>query len=776
MKKALTILMVAITGNLFAQLNVTELGNLSYTKNLSDVWGWVDGAGTEYALVGVFDGFSVVSLANVASPTEVFFEPGVNSTWRDIKTWNNHAYITTEGGSGLLIVDLSTLPGNTTLSTTYFTGIIYPFQEAHNLFIDENGVAYIFGADYSEGGAIMLDLTQNPMAPVELGVYDEYYMHDGVVRGDTMYGSHISDGFQSIIDVSNKSNAVMLASWSTPNNFSHNCWISDDGNYIYTTDEKQYAYIAAYDISDIGNITETDRWQSNPGTGTIPHNTHYLNDYVITSYYNDGVSIVDVSNPTNMVEIGNYDTDPTVSGNDLGGFEGAWGVYPWLPSGNILVTDIGRGLFVLGPNYVRACWLEGNLTDSICGDDLNDVVVEIVSTSYIESTNVNGDYAFGTPTAGTYTVQFSKTGYQTKTVAGVTLTNGVITTMNIELYSGNTVAVNGIVSSGIALLGSASIQLTGTSGDYLMTADNGGVYGKCNVVAGTYDVVVSKWGYKTQCQTGLVIPATGSLDFDLEKAYYDDFVSDLGWSRSGNASTGKWEREDPIGTIDNDGNEASPEDDAVTDDCDNSAYITGNGGGNSWDDDIDNGTTTLTSPTIDLSAYNEPYISFYTWFMNSGGNSAPNDYISVSISNGTSTVELVNRDTSDVMSQWTFHNFKLNDYITSTSNMTVIVEAADDDPGNIVEAGFDVFQIVDSAATGIEVKAIAESSSIIVFPNPFIKLINIAVAETDNIDYLVITDVLGKEVERINMTGKISTQVELQVEPGIYFVNAYSSA
>ncbi len=183
MKQILSIIAAAIISTSYAQLNMTQLGNLSYSENLSDVWGWVDGTGTEYALVGVYDGFSVVSLNDPTNPVEVFYEPGVSSTWRDIKTWNNHAYVTTEGGDGLLIVDLSTLPGNSNLSVTYFTGIVYPFETAHNLYIDENGIAYIFGADYGVGGAIMLDLNQDPMSPIELGVYDEYYLHDGMVRG-----------------------------------------------------------------------------------------------------------------------------------------------------------------------------------------------------------------------------------------------------------------------------------------------------------------------------------------------------------------------------------------------------------------------------------------------------------------------------------------------------------------------------------------------------------------------------------------------------------------
>ncbi len=566
----------------------------------------------------------------------------------------------------------------------------------------------------------------------------------------------------------------MLTNWNTPNNFSHNCWVSDDGNYLFTTDEKEYAYIGAYDISDFNNVTETDRWQSNPGTGVIPHNTHFLNNYVITSYYADGLSVVDVSNPTNLVEVGNYDTSPNFAGNDQDGFHGAWGAYPWLPSGNILITDIEEGLVVIGPTYVRACWLEGNITDSICGDNLNNVVVEIISTAYTESSDITGSYAFGTPTAGTYTVQFSKPGYQTKTVTGVTLSNGVITNIDVQLYSGNTVAITGTVSSGNLALEGALVQLTSSTDQYNFNTNSNGAFDKCNIVTGTYDVIVSKWGYKTYCASGVSITASGNLEYTLENGYYDDFILDLDWSVSSLSSSGRWERGDPIGTIDGDNNLASPEDDATNTDCGNTAYVTGNGGGSFFDDDIDNGKTTLTSPIFNLTSYNDPYISFYTWFVNNGGNTAPNDYLSVSITNGTSTVELLSVDTSDTMYEWVYHNFRLNDFIAKGSNMNVIVEASDDDPGNIVEAGFDVFQVVDSAATGIDQQVIAEQEQLIVFPNPFIKPIQIELAGNTGIDKIVITDILGKEVVSVLTAYQSTLQMDLEVEPGVYFVNAYA--
>ena len=70
----------------------------------------------------------------------------------------------------------------------------------------------------------------------------------------------------------------VLATANTPSNQTHNIWVSDDRNYVYTTDEVSGAYITEYDISDLQNITETDRIQSSPGEGVIPHNAYFFNN------------------------------------------------------------------------------------------------------------------------------------------------------------------------------------------------------------------------------------------------------------------------------------------------------------------------------------------------------------------------------------------------------------------------------------------------------------------------------------------------------------------
>ncbi|MFK5855937.1 MAG: choice-of-anchor B family protein [Bacteroidota bacterium] len=430
-KKLLSAIFIFLILNTFAQLNMESLGFLPYNQSLSDIWGYVDTDGNEYALVGVQNGFSVVDVTTPSEPVEVFFGPGVNSIWRDIKTWGNHAYVSTEGGDGIYIVDLSPLPGTIT-NFTSFTGSDYPFTTVHNLYIDETGKLYIFGADSGEGGAIICDLTNDPMNPEELGRFDDYYFHDGMARGDTLWGGAIYEGFFAAVDVSDPANPQVMATKSTPNQFTHNVWVSDNGKNVYTSDEVGSAYIGAYDVSDFNNIIETDRIQSSPGNNVIPHNVHVLNDYLITSYYSDGVTVHDVARPTNLIEVGNYDTSPNFPGP---GYHGSWGAFPFLPSGNILASDIEEGLYILGVEYTRGCYLEGNVTDSITGLPINNVMIKIASTEIMDITDFTGSFAFGTPTAGTYNIEFSHEGYNSKIIEGVILENGVLTNLEVELSS-----------------------------------------------------------------------------------------------------------------------------------------------------------------------------------------------------------------------------------------------------------------------------------------------------------------------------------------------------
>lgn len=406
-----------------AQLNITFRANLKYPgQTCANVWGYVDSLGNEYALVGASKGLSIVNVTNPDAPFEVVQIPGPDNLWKEVRTWGKYAYVVSEGGSGLQIIDLSKLP-STTIPNKFWQPTYDTKQlvTAHTLHID-NGFAYLYGGTFS--GALICDLA-DPWNPTVAGLYSTVYIHDGFVRDNKIYGAHIYAGYFSIIDVSNKATPTLLKTHNTPNNFTHNTWLSDDSKTVFTTDEVSNSFLAAYDISDINNIMELDRVQSNPGTNSKIHNCHVKDDYVVCSYYTDGVVVFDGHRPNNLVEVANYDTSPSGSG--------AWGAYPYLPSGTLLVSDIDRGLFVLSPVYQRACYLEGLVTDSITGLPINTANIKILSTTVTDSTKLTGNYAVGTVTPGTYSVEYSKQGYITQVISGVTLASGVATLRDVKL-------------------------------------------------------------------------------------------------------------------------------------------------------------------------------------------------------------------------------------------------------------------------------------------------------------------------------------------------------
>ena len=426
----MTILAIFLAGTpVFAQKNVELRSVVPYPDRLADIWGYVGIHDMEYALVGSTTGFSIVDVSNPDQPDPLFFIPGDTTIWRDIKTWQNYAYVTSDGrGSGLLIVDLSQLPSAITYD--YWTGDTLDFRIAHNIWIDEHGVAYLIGGNVAEGGVLFLDLS-NPTDPQVIGGYTERYAHDAYVRGDTLYTAEIQAGDFSIVDISDKSDPHVIGRQTTPFQFTHNCWLSDDGQTLYTTDERPNAPIAAFDISDVEDIRELDTYRSHPGDSGVPHNVHVYGDYLVNSHYSDGVTIVDASKPDNLVEVGFYDTSPYLPED---GFAGCWGAYPYLPSGLILATDIFEGLFVLSPNYVRAGYLEGVVRNDSTFVPIGDVTVEIIGEEIRELTSLNGQYKTGIADSGSYDIRFSKTGCNTLIVQDVLIEPGERTTLNAEIY------------------------------------------------------------------------------------------------------------------------------------------------------------------------------------------------------------------------------------------------------------------------------------------------------------------------------------------------------
>lgn len=339
-------------------LNMNMLGNWDDNslpewagQVYSDIWGYA-ADGREYAIMGSIAKVHFLDVTNPASITEVAnFNGGNNSLWRDFKTYQHYAYgVADHPGSteGLMIFDLSNLPNSVSLveQTTEF------FNRAHNIFVDTtSGRLYVPGSSGNTSGLVVLDLS-DPENPVELPSpsLPGGYVHDVYVRNDTAYCSHGSAGLY-VYDFANPASPVLLGSISNyvESGYNHSSWLTNDGSHMVFADETKSRGVKMASVSSLNNIYVTDVFRSTllaPNyTNSVAHNPFIKDNLVYISYYHDGVQVFDISNPSDVVLTAYYDTYP--ENTNYNGWYGAWGVYPYLPSGNIIASDMVNGLFVL---------------------------------------------------------------------------------------------------------------------------------------------------------------------------------------------------------------------------------------------------------------------------------------------------------------------------------------------------------------------------------------------------------------------------------------------
>lgn len=761
------------TSLIFSQenFNVDLVSVVEYSQNCNDVWGYVAEDGTEYAIFGTTTGTAIIDLRDPANPVEVLFIPGANSVWRDMKNWGHFVYVTTDQGQdGLTVIDMSGAPNNITWELwkpeITINGESRILERCHNLYIDENGVCYLSGCNMNSGGVMLIDVFTTPGKPEFMVACDARYSHDSYARGDTLYSSDINAGSFSVIDVSDKTKPVTLVQQETSFRFTHNSWLSDDGKYLFTTDERANAFIDAFDISDLSNIRKVDRIRpiETEGKGVIPHNVHVKDGFLVISWYTDGIVIVDANRPSNMVKVGSYDTWLGAHG----GFNGAWGAYPWLPSGLILGGDINTGLFVLQPQYVRAAYLEGNVTDSENGMALNGVQVSILSDQpNLKNSDASGNYKTGIAYSGTFTIQFSKPGYRTLWVEAE-LINGEVTILDVELEPARSFTFAGQVvdnDSGEPVP-NPIISITNEHQDIEIQGNEDGTF-EVTAYEGITTILAGAWGYKYYYAELFSVESQDFTIF-LDKGYEDDFVFDYGWTVTGDALVGRWERAVPQGAP-----SINPPTDVLTD-FGNEAYVTGPlAGNNSGAFDVDEGTTILTSPLFDLSDYTLPELSYYRWYHNSGGNTPINDTLKVYLSNGSE--EILLEEVWGVTNQngWVLSpSFDLASLIDLTDEMQIRFEASDLLPdGHIVEAGVDVFRVVETMG-GTSTEEELALKIIEIAPNPnngrFLIQHPKGVAMNGQIQ---LANISGQLVWSQNVHQAISTEVNVKLQPGIYFVH-----
>ena len=359
----LPIMMLALPLMMLAQEEATLLGTWSdpelegsfaYDNTYNEVWGLSVG-GHEYAVVGTTAGTHFIDVTDPAAPFEAFFVEGAAQggviIHRDYHDFNGYLYaVCDEGQSTLQIIDISQLPES--------IEVVYDSDEAiktaHNIYID-TAMARLYCFALSGGpqgySAMRIYDISEPLNLQYLGEYNTFggsgvgHVHDGYVRDNVAFLNCGGSGF-AIVDFTDPQDPQTLSRITNYpfQGYNHSGWATDNGQYYYMADENHGYDIKVMDVTDPCNAEVVNTFDAEVDNPTsITHNQIVACNYLYVAYYYDGMVVFDISDPVNPEKVLYYDTS---SEPNNASYKGAWGIYPFNPSGNIFVLDMQEGLFV----------------------------------------------------------------------------------------------------------------------------------------------------------------------------------------------------------------------------------------------------------------------------------------------------------------------------------------------------------------------------------------------------------------------------------------------
>jgi len=620
-------------------------------SSANDCWGYVAPSGREYALLGLSNGTAVFDVTVPAATTIVDVVPGPESFLRDVKTYGDHAYIVSEGGGGIQIVDLSavdagivTLVGSIDDSSPSTT---------HNVAIDEaSGFLYRCGG--GDRGLRIYDLAV-PAAPVLVGSWDDRYVHDAqvvVLESGPFAGRQVAfactgfnEGFTNtgitVLDVTDKGSVVVLDQTEYPDAvYSHQAWLSEDRQWLFHGDELDEPHLGVptttrvFDVSDPSNVTLAATFQSTSPAGG--HNMYVDGSRLYQANFRSGLRVLDVSDPTSPVETAWFDTWPD---DDASALNGLWSCWPFFPSGTVIGSDIERGLFVWRLGDPLSFRLYGRVPDFYApeGDTLRIAIDETEGASIVP-----GEERLFYDIGG-----------------------GVVSVPLVEFIPG--------------------------------------VY-DAPIPASECGRQIRYW-FRALGDDGVeVFEPEGAPDAQhralyatlLDHSFTDNVEAIAGWtigSPDDTANEGIWVRADPVGT------DAQPEDDH-TPEPGHICFLTGQAAEGEAADasDVDGGLTTLTSPAFDLSAATDPRVSYFRWFSNDEGAAPSEDTMTVEISTddgATWTLVETVGPSSSASGGWRLHQFDPSKLVVLSDAMRIRFRVSDEGDDSTVEAAVDDFRAFD---------------------------------------------------------------------------------
>ncbi len=346
-------------------LSHLEIADIGGGENMNDIWGWTSNSGREIVIAGRSSGTAFVDITDPLNPIYLGNLPthSNNSLWRDIKVYNNHAFIVSEaGGHGMQVMDLNEVinasnPPNQFTESAYYGG----FGHCHNIAInEESGYAYAVGTGNFAGGLEIIDIS-NPLEPTLVGGFEGGgYVHDAqIVNYIGPDADHTgkelafccNGGSFVIADVTVKDDVMAISTNYYENqSYVHQGWLTEDQRYFLQNDETDEVNFGFNTRTHIWDVLDLDNpyymgYYEGPVTSS-DHNLYVKGSHAYMSNYYSGLRIVDISDiaNANLSEVAYFDILPALN---VAGYSGSWSNYPYFESGNIAVTSMPGGLFIV---------------------------------------------------------------------------------------------------------------------------------------------------------------------------------------------------------------------------------------------------------------------------------------------------------------------------------------------------------------------------------------------------------------------------------------------
>lgn len=673
-----------------ARLNMTLFDQINPVDTVGQhaaCWGYTAPDGREYGLLGTRIGTYIIDITE--KPIRIVsYIWGPHSSWREMKVYRNYAYIVTESGdsgNGLQIVDLSDLPRSAKLVRTDSSN----FLRAHTCFINGRYL-YAMGtqaAAGANGGAIIMDLEPDPLHPKRIGMVAPYYYHDAFERGDTLLGAAINGPGCDIYDVRDKAHPKHLATITYPYSGTHNAEITADGGYVVTSDEVGFTpkTMKVWDIRDLNNITKVAEYS--PNLKEIVHNVHIRGRYAIVAWYSAGVRIIDMIDPRHPREVGFYDTFIP----DWGGFNGVWDAYGFFPSGKVIAGDRTTGLYVLTFNGATAGSVSGVVRNATTGDPLRGATVVLGPSGTTVITDDEGRYYLGGANGQQVSLRAGLFGYAS-TVRDTTINDDIVLDINLEpvdFLSGmiHAVDVDGHPVSDFTYAVEPWLPSTGSiadSGALLLPRDS------------LFRVTVGKWGYRNIVLPVAITSNRQAFTAVLRPGYHDNATLELDWNYDApddDATTGRWVRIAPyLGYIGSEWFHPARQPDSAGV---GRIFVTGKPplAAPPQLGDVNLGQTTLTTPVMDLTLYQNPEIALDLWYVQYRRDTTVRDSLKLQLSNDNGASWRTIYTEIDGRAGWKHHTFRVADYLRISHVMLFRIRATDSLGVNLVNTAIDNFEV-----------------------------------------------------------------------------------